>query len=104
MKTLLIALQASPTDLARLIEHVVSHRRPALWVDQATVTTWQTRAPEAWREASAWLAQRGIPIVVISASGARAEEPLRHAGETPGRVSCLLHCTACPSSPAPPPP
>jgi len=75
MKTLLIALQASPTDLARLIERVVNHRRPALWVDQATVTAWQTRAPEAWREASTWLAQRGIPIVVIPASGTRAAGP-----------------------------
>jgi hypothetical protein len=30
------------------------------------VTAWQTRAPEAWREASAWLLHRGIPVFVIS--------------------------------------
>jgi hypothetical protein len=66
MKTLLIALQASPTDLARMIERIVNHRRPGLWVDQATVTAWQTRAPEAWRVASAWLAQRKVRVVVIS--------------------------------------
>jgi hypothetical protein len=60
------ALHASPTDLARLIERVVNHRRGGLWVDHATVTAWQTRAPETLREASEWLAQRGIPMFVIS--------------------------------------
>ena len=64
-KTLSIALRASPTDLARLIERVVHHRRSGLWVDQATVTAWQTHAPEAWREASAWLAQRKIPVFIV---------------------------------------
>jgi hypothetical protein len=63
---LLIALRASPTDLARLIQRVVHQQRPGLWVDHATVTAWQTRAPEAWREASEWLAHRGIPVFVIS--------------------------------------
>jgi hypothetical protein len=65
-KSLLIGLRAGPTDLARLIERVVNHRRPELLVDRAMVTAWQTRAPEAWREASAWLAQREIPVVVIA--------------------------------------
>jgi hypothetical protein len=66
LNQLLIALRASPTDLARLIQRVVHQQRPGLWVDQATVTAWQTRAPEAWSEAVAWLARRGIPVFVIS--------------------------------------
>jgi hypothetical protein len=63
---LLITLRASPTDLARLIQRVVQQQRPGLWVDHAMVIAWQTRAPEAWRAASEWLAHRGIPVFVIS--------------------------------------
>jgi hypothetical protein len=63
---LLTALRASPTDLARLVQRAVNRQRPGLWVHHATVTAWQTRAPEAWREASAWLAHYGIPVFVIS--------------------------------------
>jgi hypothetical protein len=66
LNQLLITLRASPTDLARLIQRVVQQQRPGLWVDQAMVTAWQTRAPEAWSEAVAWLAHRGIPVFVIS--------------------------------------
>jgi hypothetical protein len=61
----MIRMSASPTDLARLIERVVNCRRGGLWVDHAMVSAWQTRAPEAWREASAWLAQHRIPVFII---------------------------------------
>jgi hypothetical protein len=29
------------------------------------VSAWQTRAPETWREASAWLAQHNIPVFIV---------------------------------------
>jgi hypothetical protein len=64
-KALLVKLRASPTDLARLIERLSDRREPAMVVPRVTVAAWETRAPEAWRVASAWLAQRKIPIIII---------------------------------------
>jgi len=71
IEELSIALRPSRTDLARLIGRVVNRHRPTLCVDQVAVTAWQTRAPEAWREATSWLASRGILTLVI---------PSRHSG------------------------
>src|SRR5262249_31787701 len=65
LEPLPLALRASRTDLARLIGRVVKHRRPRLWVDQAAVTAWQSRAPDAWRGAPTWLDQHGIPVFVL---------------------------------------
>jgi hypothetical protein len=72
-QALLVELRASPTDLARQIERLSDRRELAMVVPRVTVAAWKTRAPEAWRAASAWLAQRKIPLVILPpASGESA--------------------------------
>lgn len=61
-ETLLLELQSSRTDLARLVEAVWRDHFTKLVVPQQSVDAWERREPEAWRKVSTWLAERGVPV------------------------------------------
>ncbi len=68
---LLKELQASQTDLARLVERVSREQLPWVTVGTSAVIAWQRREPEAWAKVRAWLAERGVGVARPSAGGPR---------------------------------
>ena len=64
-KALLIELRTSRTDLARLVEAAVDHRRTRLVVPQRSVEAWERREPETWTKVSGWLTAHGVAIVRV---------------------------------------
>jgi hypothetical protein len=65
-RALIKELEASPTDLARLITRaIVNKDRPVLLIPRQTITAWETRAPEAWAKAREWLVAQGVTIVTL---------------------------------------
>ena len=65
-RALIKELEASPTDLARLIMRaIVNKNRPVLLIPRQAITAWETRAPEAWAKAREWLVAQGVTIVTL---------------------------------------
>lgn len=65
-RALIKELEASPTDLARLITRaIVNKDRPVLLIPRQAITAWETRAPEAWAKAREWLVAQGVTIVTL---------------------------------------
>ena len=61
-QSLVRALRASATDLAKLIEVWACRRPPVVYVAEPAVTAWETRAPAAWQAARQWLEGHHITI------------------------------------------
>jgi hypothetical protein len=62
---LLTELQASQTDLARLVEAVVRDRMPYIVVPSAAVSAWQHRAPQDWAKVAVWLEANHVAVVAV---------------------------------------
>ena len=71
-EALLIELRTSRTDLARLVEAAVDHRRTRLVVPQRSVEAWERREPETWTKVSGWLTARYGARWVVLTAGERA--------------------------------
>ena len=65
MTPLLKELRESPTDLARLVEHVLARKMSVLMLTFKTVAAWEQRAPEVWAKAQKWLTAQNVKIVII---------------------------------------
>ena len=62
---LLAELRSSPTDLARVVEAVVSRELPYVLGPSAALKGWQERDPDAWRKVEAWLIASGKNVVEV---------------------------------------
>ena len=62
---LLSDLQASNTDLSRLVAAVLRDRRPYVVVPVQAVMAWERREPEQWARVSEWLAAHNVSLVQI---------------------------------------
>jgi hypothetical protein len=62
---LLSDLQASSTDLWRLVTAVLRDRSPYVVVPRQAVTAWEQREPEHWAKVSEWLAAHNVDLVAV---------------------------------------
>ena len=62
---LMTKLQASPTDLRKLVQAVLRRGCPAVEIPAAAIDRWQRDDPQNWRLVHDWLASRGTRIVVV---------------------------------------
>ena len=62
-QSLVRTLDASGTDLAKLIEFCARRRPPVVYVAEPAVTAWEKRAPAAWQAARQWLENHHITIL-----------------------------------------
>ena len=60
---LLKKLQASPTDLRKLVEAVVRRGCPVVAIPARAIDRWQRDDPASWRLVLDWLVSRGTRIV-----------------------------------------
>jgi hypothetical protein len=66
---LLTRLQASPTDLRKLVGAVIRRDRQVVGISGAAIARWGREDLENWTSVLEWLTSRGIRIVVAGASG-----------------------------------
>ncbi len=62
---LLVDLQDSNTDLARVVEAVVRDRVPYIVVPSAAVRAWEQREPQHWAKVAGWLAAQNVAMVQV---------------------------------------
>lgn len=62
---LLSDLQASSTDLWRLVAAVLRDRSPYVVIPRKAVTAWERREPGHWAKVSEWLAAHNVDLVTI---------------------------------------
>jgi hypothetical protein len=62
---LLSDLQASSTDLWRLVAAVLRDRSPYVVIPRKAVMAWEQREPGHWAKVSEWLAAHHVDLVTI---------------------------------------
>lgn len=62
IETLLARLRSSPTDLIRLVGHVLCRRPSVVCVSARAADAWQARDPEAWEIVCSWLRGQGVRL------------------------------------------
>ena len=61
---LLRELEASPTDLAKLVKKIYQRDRAVVVVSRHATVRWHNDDPESWDHVHDWLTKRGVQIVV----------------------------------------
>jgi len=64
-ETLLRDLEASPTDLKKLVVSVLWRSRPAIAIESEAIARWERDDPHRWACVQEWLLTRGITITVL---------------------------------------
>ncbi len=62
---ILIHVQSSRTDLARLIEAASGDEWPYVVVSSRAVQAWQEREPQTWATVQTWFASQGKQVVIV---------------------------------------
>ncbi len=84
-EALLSELEASPTDLKKLVVSALWRNRTAIAIESDAIARWERDDPHRWASVQEWLLSQGITITVLRN---------RSAGGNPG---------ATPPAPWPPP-
>jgi hypothetical protein len=85
-ETLLHDLEASPTDLKKLVVSALWRNRSSIAIESDAIARWERDDPHRWASVQKWLLSQGITITVLRN---------RSAGGNPRTT---------PSAPSPPPP
>jgi hypothetical protein len=64
-ESLLRELDASPTDLKKLVVSALWRRRSAIVVESEAVARWERDDPRRWASVQEWLLAQGITITVL---------------------------------------
>jgi hypothetical protein len=79
-ETLLRELEASPTDLKKLVVSAVWRHCSAIAIESEAITRWERDDPARWSSVQEWLLAKGITITVLRSRPAsethRAAPPL----------------------------
>ena len=79
-ESLLRELEASPTDLKRLVVSAVWRHCSAIAIESEAITRWERDDPARWASVQEWLFGKGITITVLRSRPAtethRAAPPL----------------------------
>jgi hypothetical protein len=79
-ESLLRELEASPTDLKKLVVSAVWRHYSAIAIESEAITRWERDDPKRWASVQEWLLGKGITITVLRS---------RQATETPRAVPPL---------------
>jgi|RhiMetdeSRZDD1v2_1073273.scaffolds.fasta_scaffold217603_2 hypothetical protein len=74
-EVLLTDLRRSPTDLIRIVRHVLCRQPSVVWLPQKTAQAWAERDPEAWARVRLWLQERGVSVRTVEAAPPGSSEP-----------------------------
>jgi len=64
-ESLLRDLEASPTDLKKLVVSAVWRHGNAIAIEAEAITRWERDDPERWASVQEWLLAKGIAITVL---------------------------------------
>jgi hypothetical protein len=64
-ESLLRELEASPTDLKKLVVSAVWRQYTAIAIESEAITRWERDDPERWASVQDWLLAKGITITVL---------------------------------------
>jgi hypothetical protein len=64
-ESLLRELEASPTDLKKLVVSTVWRHYTAIAIESEAITRWERDDPERWASVQKWLLAKGITITVL---------------------------------------
>jgi hypothetical protein len=62
---LLRDLEASPTDLKRLVISAIWRKRAAIAIEFEAIARWERDDPKCWASVQSWLLEQGITITVL---------------------------------------
>ena len=82
-ESLLHELEASPTDLKKLVVSAVWRHCSAIAIESEAITRWEREDPLRWASVQDWLLGKGITITVLKsrpATETRRSEPPPQAG------------------------
>ena len=63
-------LQASPTDLRKLVVNTVCRTRTEIAIESEAIARWKREDPARWAAVQEWLGSRGVKIKVVTAAAA----------------------------------
>jgi len=64
-ETLLRDLEASPTDLKKLVMSALWRNRSAIAIESDAIARWERDDPHRWASVQDWLLSQGITITVL---------------------------------------
>jgi hypothetical protein len=64
-ETLLRDLEASPTDLKKLVVSALWRKRSAIAIESDAIARWERDDPHRWASVQEWLLSQGITITVV---------------------------------------
>ena len=64
-ESLLRELEASPTDLKKIVVSAVSRQWSAIAIESDAITRWERDDPKRWASVQEWLLGKGITITVL---------------------------------------
>jgi len=76
---LLRELQASPTDLRKLVVNTISRTRTEIAIESEAIARWNRDDPARWTAVQEWLGSRGVKITVVTAAQSSGSRTTRHA-------------------------
>ncbi len=62
---LLRDLEASPTDLKRLVISAIWRKRTSIAIESEAIARWERDDPKCWASVQDWLLSQGITITVL---------------------------------------
>ena len=63
---LLRDLEASPTDLKRLVISAIWRKRTSIAIESEAIARWERDDPKCWASVQDWLLSQGITITVLT--------------------------------------
>ncbi len=65
IEQLVAELRRGPTDLARLVTHVLVRQPSRVLVSAKSAEVWRQRHPEAWAKLLAWLKHQAVSVEIV---------------------------------------
>jgi len=72
---LLRDLEASPTDLKRLVISAIWRKRTSIAIESEAIARWERDDPKCWASVQDWLLSQGITITVLTTRPAPTAHP-----------------------------
>ncbi|PYN77556.1 MAG: hypothetical protein DMD96_23420 [Candidatus Rokuibacteriota bacterium] len=82
-ETLLRDLEASPTDLRKLVVSALWRDRSSITIESEAVARWERDDPHRWASVQAWLLSRGVTIMVLRPRSSTVTSPPARTSQGP---------------------
>ena len=82
-ETLLRDLEASPTDLRKLVVSALWRDRSSITIESEAVARWERDDPHRWASVQAWLLSRGVTIMVLRPRSSTVTPPPARTSQGP---------------------